>query len=442
MGPLLLLALLLPSVVAQQAAPPEMPAGSWDAWREHTLPNGIPVTLVHAPLAEQQAVFTFLPLGFLDDPEGRPQFAHLIEHVLLRSTDPAPDPGGLLVNGETMGLTMRLEAFAPADRWREAVQRHAAWLSLDALPPGLLPAEKMALATELDTTVRAGYGHKWALAAWNEVVRHGARHVPVAAAVQQSTQEQVLDYLRERLRPGPAVRVVAVGPTSPDELLAGIEEAFAGLETRRWLPSLPALHPDDVREVKDRQATWDLALWQHLEWYAVPAASPQERVAADALALMLSVRLSQRGTFAELGVSVHAAADLVTPEGRWLVVNASAPTEEALAGARVVIDTVLDDMHTLPDFAVIGNMKVELSTWPDFATLRPLLAQQGRDVTWIEARQALFLTYAQLNMGLPRAALSEAYGALTKEQLEAFSAQVLRREARSTLRLAPAAAGS
>ena len=66
-----------------------------DAWENFELENGVRVTLVHAPDAPRQHFFTFISGVLLGDGAGRTQFSHLVEHMLIRATD----PGSLVADG-------------------------------------------------------------------------------------------------------------------------------------------------------------------------------------------------------------------------------------------------------------------------------------------------------------------------------------------------------
>src|SRR5262247_57788 len=91
------------------------------AWNHFTLPNGIRVSVWQVAGAKKQSVFTLLPFSLVDDDAGCAQFAHLVEHMLIRSTDPESlQAGGLVFNGETGALGIRLESFADPGDWQPA----------------------------------------------------------------------------------------------------------------------------------------------------------------------------------------------------------------------------------------------------------------------------------------------------------------------------------
>lgn len=411
---------------------------------EHTLANGVRVTVAHAETATKQAFLTLLPMGLLSDDPGRAQWSHLAEHVMLRAHRP-DDLGfeidGTSINGETTALFLRMESFAPVEDWRVAQQRHATWLATGDLDgEGLdvmLEREVMRVLQEIDGTAASGFTHKWAVAAWNQVVRHGAGDVRLRGDVQDATVDGVLDYVRQRVAMGPGVHLVTVGPVDPAELLPALEEDFGRVPGGEWIHPAATLETSRLHAPVQLQATWDLPVRHYLEWYPMPDRYARDRIGADAVALMLNVRLTQHGSLPGLGAQAMAQADIITPEGRWLLISASLAPDSDFDRVQAEIDSVLANLTPTPDVTMmLGNMVAQLTGWPDFAALRDQFAGHPQ-LDFIEAQQMLFQVYAMENMGLDREQL-EAYGAFDRQAFEDFADEVLVTERRSTLLLTPA----
>ena len=422
-----------PVVTDDGDAPERVQAGD-----ELLLDNGIRITLFEAPLAPQQSLFTFLPMGLLSDGPGQTQATHLIEHLMIRSTDPVElQVDGMLMNGETTALAMRLESFAPPERWTETLDRHLAWLEAREVAADVLEREQAAIAQELEFTVGRGFTHKWALAAWNQAVRHGAEDVAVRGDVAGATPDRAEAMLVSRLAAGPGLHVVSVGPVPLEEARAALQAAYGGFEGAPLPLMPPALTPDAIRAVGDREASWDLPRRHHMEWYPVPADTPLERVQADALAQLVNVRLSQRGRLRSVGVEVTAQADLVTPEGRWFLISASLPDGVDPGLVRSELDDILEALSPTADVnLIIRQLAVQLLELPDFGEVREQMGEHPA-AEWIEAQQMLYILYAQLNMGLDASTLAETYPDLDAEGLVEFGRGVLDPEKRSTLLLTP-----
>jgi hypothetical protein len=411
-------------------------AGSDDVWRVWSLDNGIRVTSLHAPLASQQIVFTMLPMGLLTDDAQRTQFSHLTEHLMVRSTDPeGVEADGIVFNGETTALVLRLETMAPPERWMEGLTRQVKWLSTRAVEVDLLEREKQNIALEEANTASGGHTHKWALAAWNQVLRHGLLDVKLHGDIASATVKQASAALMD-VRVGERVHVVSIGPLPVDEVRAGLEQTFGTLPGEAWVAPVPSLPPDAIREVGQHIARWDLPARHYLEWYPVPDDSALDRIKADALAQLFNRKLQQRGLLRSLGVQAMAAADLISPEGRWLLLSASLPTG---VDPVVVSDEWAEVTHSLSGQEariVVQDLGRQLTELPDFEVLRKQYASNPGG-EWIEAQQAMFLMYAQLNMGLSREELIATYPSLEAGDLVTFGQTVLREDQRSSLLLEP-----
>ena len=407
------------------------------AWHELTLDNGIEVIIFEAPLAEQQAFFTLLPLGLLDEEADRAQFSHLIEHLILRSTDPGSlEVADLLINGETTGLVLRLESFCDPENWELAFRRHIAWLSADEVDAEVLDREKASIASEVENTSERGYTHKWALSAWNQVVRHGASHVGLHGDVAGASAEDARDYMTRRLRSGPGVLFVSVGPLTANEISEKVRTALETLPGRPWAASAPSVGKGAILEQQNRVASWDVHARHYMEWYPVPGETSLDRALADALAMLLNVKIQQRGSLAQMGVVALAQADLVSPEGRWLLISASLPPGVSAADFRSELGKVIQTIRGGQEAGlVLQQLRTQLTEDANFAAIRESLGNET--ARWIEAQQMVFMLYAQLNMGLDRAELAEAYKELDVEKLISFADMVLTSSRRSTLLLEP-----
>ena len=417
-----------------------------DAWFETRLANGLRVILVDAPLADEQVTVAIHPWGLLDDGAGQAQLAHLAEHVVVRSVAPdelEPRADGILLKGETMGPTLRLDVYAPADRWQQALDWHRDMLTGASFEEGqadvLLERMVGEIEQEVEMSLRIRFTQRWALAAWNQVVRHGKPHVGVQADLRSVDADDVVAAAAARLTANRDSLLVSIGPVPKDELLAGITERFGELPGRRTRRPAPTVAPGQIRSPGSHTATWDVGMGHLIHWWLVPDTSPADRAAVDALSLIVNTRIQQRGEFGRLGVQAVAAADLITPEGRWFMISASVPDGVDVAMVEAAVDGVVAGLGDLPEASLlIRSMTEQLTEWPDFADLRTRFSGQD-GVEWIEAQQALFLIYAQLNMGLSLEAVIAAYAALVPSDLEQLARESLTKEARSRLLLKPGA---
>ena len=111
---------MLTALAAEATAPPEIQL------HRSQLDNGIRLVLAQVENAQSQTTFTFLPLTIANDDKDRSQWSHLLEHMLIRTTDPLElHAEGVTFNGETTSMYLRMETFAQPAKWQEALQRHA-----------------------------------------------------------------------------------------------------------------------------------------------------------------------------------------------------------------------------------------------------------------------------------------------------------------------------
>src|SRR6266436_5732997 len=64
-----------------------------------TLTNGLRVIALQFPGSSNVAIFTYLPMGLASDGPREAQWAHLVEHLVIRSTVPA---ASAQANAETL----------------------------------------------------------------------------------------------------------------------------------------------------------------------------------------------------------------------------------------------------------------------------------------------------------------------------------------------------
>ena len=427
------------AIALSLAAPPER--------EDFRLENGIRATVIRIDGAPREALFTLLPLGLALDDARRAQHSHLLEHLVIRTTDPeglsAP---GLLFNGETQGTTLRLETLAEPARWREALARHERWLAARSFDAAILEREKTSALSEVETTVPRGFTHKWALAAWGQVARHGEAHAAVRGDVLRATVGDMEAYAKRHVGPGPGVRFVAVGPVAAGEIRAALESGIGKIAA---LPALEKTSPSGgarATAAGDRTATWDLAARHYLEWYQLPDGGPEDRVAALLFATAIGMDPAIASAAKERGGVAFASADLVTPEGRHLAVSSSlakdADPSRLRAAVRAAIGSILDPPPGLPDVETrLRMLRTEFSGFPDFDALRKARGS-APGAEFLEANLVLGLVAVEESTGLQGAEIERALERLTPERVAAIAKSALAESERRSLVLEPSPSGT
>src|SRR5689334_17080029 len=227
-----------------------------DPFVRHTLPGGAELAVLELPEAPGESVFVALPHGLLCDRPGAAQEAHLLEHFLIRGSEPdGLEVDGLRINGETSGATLRLEVLAPAERWREALARPARWLATRSASAEVLAREQQRIGAEEAGTTAGGFTHKWALAAWSQVVAGGLERAAVHGDPAGARIEALAARAEELARLGPGARIVAAGPATAAEVLELVRKEYAA----RLRAPAAAPAPKVAPACKAFRASWDLA---------------------------------------------------------------------------------------------------------------------------------------------------------------------------------------
>lgn len=393
-------------------AGPLVIGGSDEADTRVRLDNGIEAVIVRAPDATKQTFFTMIPFGLVHDDAGCTQWAHLVEHMLIRATDPdALEVDGIKFNGETTTALMRLESIGEPARWQESLARHGRWLAATACDGEVLEREKGRVGQELGGTVPAGHTAKWAMAAWNQVVRHGRDHAALLGDIDAATAESLATYIGKRVPIGAEVLVAAIGPIDPALVEQELRATFGALKPRAATPAKALAKERAI----DREASWDLTARHYLEWYPLPTAKPTERVASLLLAQLLFADVYQQAQRRKLKVQPVVAADVLTPEGAFLMFSVGGFGADDDEAVRAMIAEVVKGAQK-----TVGQMPIDMmkSNWgsqvidpPDFAALRRMYAgRPGAD--FLEAQVTLGRTYPRLHCRLDEAGMQQAFADL------------------------------
>ncbi len=289
------------------------------------LPNGVRVLSIFVEDATRQCTFTFLPLSLANDPVHQSQWSHLAEHMLIRSTDPENlSVVGMEFNGETGPDYLRLDSYADANHWQESLDRHARWLIARTFDVEGLEAEKAKVAGEESFVQSNGYTHKFALAAWNQIVTHGLDRAAVHGDVENATVEALQTYVESRIPINQQVLVATVGPTDPTTLKKVLTETLG------QLPETPIqnLTPNgnSKRQLEGIvEATWDLQQCHVLVWWELPNDDSPSGIATSQLlssVMMMNLRNPVTAVDPTAKILVHANVHTIAGSSA-IVVNVS-----------------------------------------------------------------------------------------------------------------------
>ncbi len=451
---------VLAAIVTQSAAAFEVQLQRFE------LPNGIRVVAVHAPEAPKQTIFTFLPLNLVNDDPHRAQWSHLLEHMVIRSTDPLGLAAGSIVfNGETTPTYLRFETLGPAappeaappeaappkvgppDNWTQMLDRHAKWLNPAArsFDAETLEREKGNIAAEEQSTSAGGFTTKFALAAWNQIVRHEVGHAKVHGDVANALLNDVQTYAAQRLPVDESVMIATIGPIPLDQVRADLERVIGSLEKRkakqqkaadvplRSAPqSQPAGSPPEAgapatapQASIEFNGTWDLPTHHAMWFWELPDQAPATQAAAAGLARAIHVHLY---TMIHIEWKDKVRGVMVYPfvkasDKAFFVIDFCLPAgadHTALnAGLRELIASFQTGQHRHGIPAMLAQvMANEISTTIDFDSLRRHLPQQLRDSA--EGVWLLSLMNYEYDWGIPAEQVSKELRALDPVALKAL----------------------
>lgn len=376
-------------VAAARSDPPSSPQAAALEFHRFQLPCSIRIVLVHAPQAKRQTIFTFMPLTLVNDDADRAQWAHLLEHMILRTTDAdGLEADGVIFNGETTHNALRLETFAQPAHWKEALARHAKWITAREFTPQSLAQEKPHIAEEEQNTAARGSTNKFALAAWSQALMYGRARVNVHEDVQRATIEQVAEYARSHVasRVDDSMMIASIGPIPVAEVRAELERLLADVKPAPPASPQPATAPASQPANQPLHITWDLPTRHAMWWWPLPASSPRTVAAATAIAKALHMRLLLQRNVGKQVRNLIVTPAATTKTGTFLVVDAclaegAAPDDlgKAVQDAAGALAKP-GDPSSRQSIVFGGRLAAqEMPVKPDFEALRKQMMPQMQD---------------------------------------------------------------
>ncbi len=412
---------------AAQAAPPTI--------TRFKLDNGIRVVVLHVENSKHFAAFSYLPLGLASDGAGRTQWSHLLEHLTLRTTGPITDYRER--NAETMSDGMHLDFLGTTDNWREGLDLQAKWLSGLAFSEPTLREEIPKALSEATSTVANLYTHKWAAAAWNQVVRHGRTDVAVLGDLRNAKLGEAQAYRDEHLVLLDRVVLCVIGGVPADTLKPEIEKRFGAIRSgAKALP--PAVKQAAVGG--ELRATWDLDARHYMVFFPIPAADHQDYASLFIAAMFLNSQIFMDREIKELTGAVFCGVDLATPEGSYFYISASLKPSASLEQVK---DRIVFHLHKLVDDAALAQIPMLAMSLSRQLSIPPDLSQALKFKP-PQVTEAMMLGNLGLQWGLfdfrygdQRAALAAALKAVSASQVSAAAKKHLADPKRTTLLLEP-----
>jgi predicted Zn-dependent peptidase len=245
------------------------------------LANGITVYLQEERTDNEVAVEAVYRAGYITDPKGKVQLAHLTEHMLMHCAS------GPYKVGETMSLVkdhkgmisaeavadfIHVDYVVDAGKLDETLAIEASRLTSLSCDEATLKQQQKDVVEEFDKSLKDAKGNlsRLSLGALSHVIYYGETNVPMEAGVAKLTLADVNQFHQSHYRPDDMV-LVLIGNFKKADAEALVRKHFESI------PSRPAT-PDPTFVVKhSTKATWDVPA--QVSYFMAPGPfEPKERL--------------------------------------------------------------------------------------------------------------------------------------------------------------------
>jgi predicted Zn-dependent peptidase len=398
-----------------------------------TLENGLRVVYIFVPGSRTFSMFSLLPMGLAADDAGRAQWAHLVEHLVIRTTMP---DSLTQANAETLADHMRLDYYAKDGNWREALAHHERWLRGLPFTEDRLKVEVALANAEAENTARNLASLKFAIAAWNQAYRHGKKHAAILKDLLEARLADLQQYRDAHLLVPGRTLVCAIGGAEPKAILPAIAEALGGLKSAS-LPrqAIPKLRPMDAT------IPWDLPSRHLLYVWPIPGPEqPNDYAALLTASHLISMQAAQNPALGRFTGALLADANLTSPEGRHFCISATLRPDAEVEAVRHEFDKCLAALTTSPEtrqvIPLVARGVAEQFKPTALQTLRGQVTDPGQ--AWlVEAQFALTWATGELQLGPQRRAVLRSLDKVTPETLTRAVRTYLTPERRTVLMFVP-----
>ncbi len=291
-----------------QAAPSEV--------TRYQLPNGMRVIYLRQNAVDAFGLFAFIPLGLTQDEKDKTQWSHLLEHLILTSTGQIRD--FRKVNGETGADYLRLDFMGSMKEADEGLKLMASWLSKTMFTEEALKLETLRANSEVGPSANRLFAHKWATAAWNQVVRHGAKSVSIKEPLQKATLKEIHSYRDRHLSHPQDIVIVCTSKDDPKAFKEKLQKALKSIPpSKKKTPNAKLQKPKTGKT----EVEWDLPVSHFLKSFKAPPVDHP-----DFLAFLIAQQIgSTMGrfytNFKQHTGMVFTQLEINPPQGRYLSIS-------------------------------------------------------------------------------------------------------------------------
>ena len=199
------------------------------------LDNGVTVLMRPIPESDRVCVEAFYEVGFLHEPKGMTQAAHLLEHLVCNAGTKSFGQNEAMkrlnslgmANAETLPAWTHYDYLMPADKLELAIQIGAERLAGLKIDKEIIATEASRCYRETDFVEQnpASGMTKHAFMAFNQAWRHGMKSALVRGGMEDFTKRDLGLFYRAFYRPD-NLTLILVGRFEPDPAVELIEKHF------------------------------------------------------------------------------------------------------------------------------------------------------------------------------------------------------------------------
>ncbi len=432
-----------------------LPAAAWAQMERFTLHNGVTVIVQPVPGVGWVGVESFYRAGFVHEPEGVPQAAHLVEHLACMGAMKGYALGAAsarlnqmgMANAETLGHFTHFDAMAPGPNLGEVFRVEAGRLAGVKIDAPIIAQEAPRCyqeAAHVESSPQAPM-FKFALMAANQAWRFGADRALVKGGLVEAPVETIQKFYTGWYTPANLTMVI-VGDTTAADVRRIAEETIEGV-ARREAATLPAI--DWAKAPRDATVHWDsTASAVIIAW--PPPADETERLALTLRGLLAMAPLSMDETLQKDARMVLGSSHLY-PVGDLPLMIYATLTEgsdgEAARRIEARVRAILEKQPSAADMTQLWMFIEQTANPPGLteATVRQQATQVAKMTGVIEDRGiGMVVGQAALNIGVGEMLAAGRGAAL--EKVKGMSAEQIAAVVKKTtgagtmvLRLAPKA---
>lgn len=272
------------------------------------LDNGITVILMPVDGTDRVAVESFYGVGFIHEPQGMTQAAHLLEHlVCYGATDSYQQKEAMkrfndlgMANAETLPDCTHYDYVLPADQLELAIKVERERLTSLSFDEGLIKAEAKRCYQETDfvETNRASGMSKHAMMAFSQAWRFGAKEALVRGGLEEITVDALRDFHRQAYCPQ-NLTLVIVGGFQSEQAKDVIKEHLGGVAPAN---KVSGVEIEWAKVPRHHTVHWDAKV----RGVCLAFPPPKDRVAVAAMTLFGSLLMQPLYIDAELKESTQA----------------------------------------------------------------------------------------------------------------------------------------